>query len=228
MSATRVAVLVDGDNVSARHSTEILSRARKLGRVDVARVYAGAHPSCDWQAAPAYRLMHAGTGKNAADVLLCIDTMELALTAGLETFVVATSDGDFAHLAHRLRERGLHVLGLGEAKAPEGFRLACSEFEELNAVAQTVANQPDCKTGAHMFDRQIRMMIQKHSQKAAGMRVADLSREMKHAYGTQISAYPERTWRAYLSNRAELYDLDARGPDAKVRYRPEGFAALPL
>ncbi len=222
MSAERIALLVDGDNISATHSKDILSYARKLGRVDVARVYGGAHHSCDWLNAPGYRVMHAGAGKNAADVLLCIDAMELALTGGLQTFAVATSDGDFTHLSQRLRERGLHVLGLGEAKAPECFRMACSTFVQLGAtrLIPTV-------TSAN-FDRRIRAMIQQHTEKGSGMRLVDLAREMSRTHGTQISTYPERSWRAYLANRSNLYALDPRGPEAMVRYKPAGFAGLPI
>ncbi|MFX0542824.1 NYN domain-containing protein [Roseovarius sp. S4756] len=226
MEARRIAVLVDGDNISASHANEILSRAGNLGRIDVARVYAGMHPSCDWLNTPGYRLMHAGAGKNAADVLLCIDAMELTLTGELSAFVIATSDGDFAHLAHRQRERGLHVLGLGEDKAPKSFRLACSEFQHLeSAVAE---ERLEAKQDDYAFDRKIRSIIKKNSQKSAGMQIAQLSLEMKQAYGTKISSSIEGNWRGYLSKRPNLYDLDPRGPNAMVRYKPDGFAALPL
>lgn len=48
------------------------------------------------------------------------------------------------------------------------------------------------------------------------------------AHGTKISATTEGNWRGYLSKRSELYELDDPGPNAMVRYKPEGFAALPL
>jgi hypothetical protein len=226
MVAPRIAVLVDGDNISPKHSSQVISSAEKLGRVDVARVYAAGNQQSDWLTTPGYRLMHAGAGKNSADLLLCIDAMELALIGGMESFVIATSDGDFTHIAQRLRERGLHVLGLGEAKAPKSFRLACTEFlllqtrqKRTNAtVAPEVGNFSE-------LDRNIRTMIAKHSQKGLGMRIVDLAPKMHAAHGTRISSYPERSWRAYLSQRPALYDLDPRGPDALVRFRPEGFAS---
>ncbi|WP_138933153.1 NYN domain-containing protein [Roseovarius arcticus] len=228
MSAERIALLVDGDNISATHAKDILSYARKLGRVDVARVYGGAHHSCDWLNAPGYRVMHAGAGKNAADVLLCIDAMELALTGGLQTFAVATSDGDFTHLSQRLRERGLHVLGLGEAKAPECFRMACSTFVQLGGE-EKLGETKLIPTGTSAdFDRRIRAMIQQHTEKGSGMRLVDLAAAMRKKHGTQISTYPERSWRAYLANRSDLYALDPRGPEAMVRYKPAGFAGLPI
>ncbi len=222
MSAERIAVLVDGDNISATHSASILSHARKMGRVDVARVYGGAQHSCDWQSAPGYRLMHAGAGKNAADVLLCIDAMELALTGGLQTFAVATSDGDFTHLSQRLRERGLHVLGLGEEKAPVNFRQACSDFVVLGEEKKAARN-PTIRNYT-VLDFNVRKMIANHSKEGRGMPIADLGRMMHIKHGTQIRTYSEGTWRAYLDKRSTLYDLDDRGPAAMVRFRPEGFA----
>ncbi len=172
--------------------------------------------------------MHAGVGKNSSDVLLCIDAMELALSGGIQAFAIATSDGDFTHLAQRLRERGLHVLGLGEAKAPNCFRMACSNFVLLGETAAPRKIQPQHAEKAVNFDRNIRFIIQQHSQQGSGMRLVDLAREMSKAHGTQISTYPERSWRAYLAKRSQLYDLGPRGPEATVRYKPEGFAASPL
>lgn len=221
MVARRIAVLVDGDNVSPNHSTRVISEATKLGRVDVARVYAAANRPSDWLVAPGYRLMHAGAGKNAADLLLSIDAMELALVGGLETFVIATSDGDFSHLAQRLRERGMHVLGLGEEKAPMGFRLACTEFALLPTLKKpaNVAATPVAGNGSEL-DRNIRSMIALHSQKGRGMRIADLGRLMHTTHGTQMSTYPEGNWRTYLSKRPTLYQIDPRGPEAMARYLP--------
>ncbi len=226
MVARRIAVLVDGDNVSARHSAQVLCEAGKMGRVDVARVYAAANRPSDWLTMPGYRLLHAGTGKNGADLLLSIDAMELALLGGVEIFVIATSDGDFTHLAQRLRERGLHVLGLGEGKAPEGFRLACTEFRVLRPVEKCV-NSTATVTARQFseFDQKIRSMIAQHSKHSLGMRIADLAPKMHVAHKTRISTYPERNWRAYLSARPVLFEIDPRGPEAMVRFRPEGFAA---
>ncbi len=228
MVAQRVSLLVDGDNVSAVHSKQVLSEAAKLGQPDVSRVYVATHQQSAWLTTPGYRLMHAGVGKNSADVLLCIDAMELALSGGIQTFALATSDGDFTHLAQRLRERGLHVLGLGEAKAPRCFRMACSTFVQLggDAKAEHTRLNPDSATGD--FDRKIRFMIQQHSQQGTGMKLVELAAKMSTAHGTQISTYPGGSWRAYLTSRPTLYSLDPSGQKAMVRYKPEGFAALPI
>lgn len=210
-----VALLVDGDNISAAHAGQLMHLSARKGRVTVARVYANLMVATGWQAAPGYRLCHAGTGKNGADLLLCMDAMELALTSGIGTFVLATSDGDFTHLTLRLRELGHHVEGIGEAKAPAAFRRACLGFTQLQPFAPA--------TEFTNFDQQIRSMIAEHSQHGRGMRIAELGLKMRQRHGAQISSRPEKTWRGYLAKRPHLFQLDPKGPEAMVRFLPEGF-----
>jgi len=235
MTPQRAAVLVDGDNVAATHAGRILAEAGRLGRVDVARVYAAACRPSGWLAAPGFRLVHAGSGKNGADLLLCLDAMELAHLDGFACFAIATSDRDFTHLAQRLRERGRHVLGLGEAKAPAQFRAACTSFIVLapKSPAQkppptpvpAPAAPPDPAAEIGKLDLQIRAMIAQHSRNGRGMRLVELAPKMHTAHGVRISTFPEKNWHTYLSRRPELYDLDPRGPEAMIRFRPEGFAS---
>lgn len=224
----RVAVLVDGDNIGPMHARRILDRADKLGRVDVARVYADAHRTSDWLTEPGYRVIHAGTGKNASDVLLAIEAIEMALVSGIGRYVIASSDGDFSHLAHRLRERGLHVVGLGEDKAPQSFRAACSDFELLTeaAVVALVPKPADPAAVCTDLDRKIRSVIAKLSEKGQGITLQTLSQQLYVSEAITLATTGESTWRRYLSKRPALYDLDAKGPDARVRFRPAGFARV--
>jgi uncharacterized protein (TIGR00288 family) len=217
----RVALLVDGDNIGAQHARTIFGTASKLGSLDIARVFGDATHASGWLTAAGYRFVHAGCGKNATDVLLAIDAMELALCGGIGTVAIASSDGDFSHLAHRLRERGLMVLGIGEAKATPQYRAACTRFEVLPPSA--TAAQP---CAAPSLDQKIRTVIATNSSNGKGMRIADLSPKMKTLHGVQISTLPEKKWRTYLSARPALYELDPRGPDAHVRFKARGFADL--
>lgn len=235
----RVAVLVDGDNISAQHGGAILDIGRREGQVDVARVYGDASKAVGWHAAAGFRFVHSGTGKNATDLLLAVEAMELALCGGVSSFVIASSDADFGHLAHRLRERGLTVVGAGETKTTQLYRAACSRFELLPGAggacqarmpaAVPAAGPSAAKTatgGPSDLDAKIRAIIATHSAKGQGMRIADLAPQMHTEHGVKISTLPERTWRAYFTARAALYDLDPRGPEAKVRFKPQGFAGL--
>ncbi len=222
----RVALFVDGDNISHCRAGKIRQVAQVYGRLDVMRVYGNISLIPHWSEAPDFRLIHAGVGKNATDLLLTVDAMEFALTGDFSTFVIASSDGDFSHLALRLRERGIMVIGVGEAKAPERFRSACSAFKQLGAptpTAQNAAPTPKGKQPAKL-DLRIRETIAANRTNGGGMRIADLGRLMHAKFEVRISTYPERTWRSYLQARESLYDLDPKGPDAKVRFKKEGFS----
>jgi uncharacterized LabA/DUF88 family protein len=217
-----VSVLVDGDNISAKHARQILSVAAQHGEPAVVRVYTDAQRASDWHGVVGYRMLHAGTGKNAADILLALDAMEFMLSNSMRCFVIASSDGDFTHLATRLREHGAKVIGIGEAKAPNTFRATCSEFIEVG-TPKPIQLVPKKPSAFSELDVNIRAMIASHSKARAGMRITDLSTQMHCQHGIQISTLPERGWRAYLVARPSLYDLDPRGPEAMVRFRPAGF-----
>jgi len=110
------AILVDGDNVSAKHAATILAIGQNQGDPIIVRTYLDVRKISDWHGTIGYRLVHAGCGKNATDVLLAIEAMDFAHGQGIRSFVIATSDGDFMHLAIRLRELGSKVTrgGRGE------------------------------------------------------------------------------------------------------------------
>lgn len=136
-----VALLIDGENISAAFAGKIIVRAGREGTLVIRRVYGNATRIPAWDDAPGIRLVHTGTGKNAADIALTLEAAELSFDAQIDTFVIVSSDGDFTPLATRLRERGFRVVGLGEEKAPDGFRKTCSEWETLAPKAKA-----PCKT----------------------------------------------------------------------------------
>src|SRR5262249_45723468 len=68
------------------------------------------------------------TGKNASDIALVIDAMDLLHSGRFDGFCLVSSDSDFTRLASRLREEGADVYGFGTQKTPESFRQACRRF----------------------------------------------------------------------------------------------------
>ncbi len=215
----RVAVLVDGDNISAKFAPEISKIASSFGKTDTIRVYTDARRLTGWHEAHGFRVIHAGDGKNASDLLLAIDAMQLALSDDFSTFVVASSDGDFMHLAQRLREMGRTVVGIGEEKAPLSFRLACHNFKEVCSGPIT----PNSTSTATEMDRDIHDMISDYSEKGEGMAIAELAPKMHAKFGIRISSFPEKNWRNYFTQRDTLYEIDPRSVNAKVRFIQSGF-----
>jgi uncharacterized LabA/DUF88 family protein len=137
----RVALLVDGENMSVALAGAAIMRSLKFGVPTIRRVYGNAAKMPGWDMAPGFRLVHAGVGKNATDVLLAVEAMAIMLLGQADVLIIATSDGDFRHVACALRESGRMVIGMGEAKAPESFRKACHQFIQIDAT-MAVASPP--------------------------------------------------------------------------------------
>lgn len=218
----RAALLVDGDNLSSTYQSELLKIGRQYGQLDIARVYMNALRCSAWHDAAAFRLLHSGTGKNATDILLTIDAVELAMQQNIEVMVIASSDGDFSHLHCRLREHGLTTVGIGEVKTPQALRVNCSEFVELHPEQSAKPTYVALKAPSKL-DQNIHSVISANSKNGQGIPIADLNVRMRHQHDIKISTYPEKTWRGYLAARKDLYDVDPKGPDAHVRFKPKGF-----
>lgn len=141
-----LAVLIDADNIPARHAVAILDEIAAFGEPSVRRVYGdwSSTALAPWkeQARNLGLVMHqqsANTkGKNASDIGLVIDAMDLLHMGKVDGFVLVSSDSDFTRLASRIREDGLQVIGIGEAKTPESLRKVCNRFVLIeNIVGQT-------------------------------------------------------------------------------------------
>lgn len=145
ISTGRLALLVDGDNVSPQIAQQITAGLRGRMRA-IRRIYGNAAQAKGWDAQPGFRLIHSGTGKNATDLLLCIDALDLFNRGRLDTPVLVSSDGDFSHLVHHLRECGVQVIGMGEAKTPQAMRAACDQFVDLHLPHTPATAKPTTAT----------------------------------------------------------------------------------
>jgi hypothetical protein len=96
-------------------------------------------------------------GKNATDMALVIDAMDLLYTKKLATFCLVSSDSDFTPLIQRLRADGKEVFGFGEKKTPAPFINACTRFIYLEEPAVAAIQKPgqpkpetDLQTGQNL------------------------------------------------------------------------------
>lgn len=132
----RLAVLIDADNASAKIVDGLFEEIAKLGEASVRRIYgdfASPHskPWADvltrYAILPQQQFAYV-KGKNASDIALVIDAMDLLHSGRFSGFCLVSSDSDFTRLASRIREEGVDVYGFGEQKTPESFRQACRRF----------------------------------------------------------------------------------------------------
>ena len=153
----RLAVLIDADNASSRIADGLFEEIAKIGEASVRRIYGdfSSSRSKGWAdllsrhaIIPQQQFAYT-TGKNASDITLVIDAMDLLHSGRFDGFCLVSSDSDFTRLAARIREQGVDVYGFGEQKTPESFRQACRRFiytENLlparNAPAAKAEDQP--------------------------------------------------------------------------------------
>jgi predicted nuclease of predicted toxin-antitoxin system len=150
----RLAVLIDADNVSAKIAGKLFEKVAKIGEASVRRIYgdfssSGLKPWADvlarYAITPQQQFANIA-GKNASDIALVIDAMDLLHSGRFEGFCLVSSDSDFTRLACRIREQGVNVYGFGEQKTPESFRQACHSFINtenlLKAEAEKAAEPP--------------------------------------------------------------------------------------
>ena len=141
----QVAVLIDGDNISAKYAESIKQEALQYGNIKVFRLYGSVnspntkrwYPIMPKQGImPVLQISYA-SGKSIADQALTIDVMDLLHSDSIDIFCIASSDSDFTKLVYRLKESGKIVIGMGESKTKEALAKACDEFKILNLIYQT-------------------------------------------------------------------------------------------
>lgn len=139
-----LAVLIDADNIPAKYAQDIMREVTTFGEPALRRVYGDWSSSSlsQWKKAVAELGMVASqetantTGKNATDIGLVIDAMDILHTGRFGGFVIVSSDSDFTALANRIRENGVDVIGIGESKAPASLRNVCNRFVLIENIIE--------------------------------------------------------------------------------------------
>ena len=137
-----IALLIDADNASPAGIDPVLTVLAELGTVNIRRAYGnwrkqglkswadlihryGIEPSQQFDLTK---------GKNATDMRMTIDAMDLMWGGRVDGFGIMSSDSDFMPLAMRLRQQGLPVYGFGNDRAPDGFQAACTRFIDVGKL----------------------------------------------------------------------------------------------
>lgn len=144
------AVLIDADNTSHTHAPAIFNEIARFGEASVRRCYGdfSSPQMAGWnnvQADLGIVPHHSPAniaGKNASDIALVIDAMDLLHARHVDGFVLVSSDSDFTRLASRIREQGLDVYGIGRKNTPDAFRKACKRFIFIENLGDDTPEQP--------------------------------------------------------------------------------------
>jgi uncharacterized protein (TIGR00288 family) len=206
--ATRVAVLIDCDNISHQWARAILGEVAKHGTLGIKRGYGdwtsehlkSWRPELATYAIQPVQQFAYTVGKNSTDFALVIDAMDLLYSGTVDAFCIVSSDSDFTRLAMRLRESGRQVFGIGARKTPEAFQNACDRFTYVEVLVGEAAGRS------------------RPASKAAAAK-ATAKKAAKKATPTKSSASPAK--------KAQVRELTAMLlPAIEANANEDGWAAL--
>ncbi len=132
----RIALFIDCDNISHKAIEGIINELSKYGVVNIRQAYGNWTKDNlkNWEdkllefAIKPIQQFDYSRNKNATDILMTIDAIDLLHTKDIDAFAFATSDSDFTPVVMRVQAEGIKVYGFGEKKTPKPFMVACSQF----------------------------------------------------------------------------------------------------
>lgn len=152
----RIALLIDADNAPASKIQAILDELSKHGVINVRRAYgnwkklelkAWEERLHEFAIRPMQQFDYS-KGKNASDMAMVIDAMELLYTDKPQAFGLVSSDADFTPLVMHLKSKGAIVFGFGQKKTPEPFQRACTTFLFVESIGTESVVTPVSVTSA--------------------------------------------------------------------------------
>jgi len=131
-----IALFIDCDNISHKAIEGIIGELSKYGVVNIRQAYGNWTKDNlkNWEskllefAIKPIQQFDYSKQKNATDILMTIDAIDMLHTKKIDAFAFATSDSDFTPVVMRVQQEGIKVFGFGEKKTPNAFMAACSQF----------------------------------------------------------------------------------------------------
>lgn len=144
MAAKKIALFIDADNISAKFGKQIIDTLESRGEIFIRRIYGNWEKISlhGWNecilnfSLRAVQQPDFAAGKNATDMSLTIDAMDVLYGGHANIFALVSNDSDFTPLVIRLREGGMNVIGMGNDNASISFRNACNEFINLDKAIE--------------------------------------------------------------------------------------------
>lgn len=216
MDERRVALLVDGENLSADHAGFLIRTAVESGNLIVRRVFGAVTRLGGWASAPGFRIVHVPPKKDAADLALSLDALELALTRQVDAVVIATSDRDMTLVAMRLAELGFAVTGIGEDKAPIDFRKACRKFVTIPIKTEQVGNP-------RSIEDRMRDFLQEEGKESEGwVTLSALGQPAAKAKGiskAEAGIGKSASWIDWFKKQPQVFEIEERGTQSRARLK---------
>lgn len=209
----RIALLVDADNAALDSLDQVLAVLVPQGDVQIRRAYGNWFKAAlrTWDAELSRRGFRAVQqsdpvkGKNATDLALVIDAVDLHHTARPDVYAIVSSDSDYIPLAHYLRERGAKVLGFGRPTTAASFQAACTSFTPLTAKTDGPQAGGPAKPKAEpkrqpTLSEMLADAIGKNADKQGWARVNAVANHMRQHHGQQAKDHGKATWTKVLKS----------------------------
>lgn len=142
----KIALIIDCDNAKADAIYGIMEELSKYGETSIRRAYGNWKGSNPWEEVlhpfaiqPVQQFPYT-RGKNATDLAMTIDAMEILFTENVDLFAIVSSDSDFTPLAMKLRAKSKQVIGFGEEKTPQPFIDSCNTFTYIDKFKKPTEN----------------------------------------------------------------------------------------
>ena len=138
----KIALLIDAENTSVKYLDSIFMELRNYGTVTYKRMYGDFtsktlsewnHRALSYAVVPIQQPRYS-TAKNAADIMLVIDAMDIMYAKNVDIFCIVSSDSDFTRLVNRLCDGGMEVIGMGKSDASKTLKAACTIFKNLEII----------------------------------------------------------------------------------------------
>ncbi|KWV93006.1 NYN domain-containing protein [Erythrobacter sp. YT30] len=148
-----IALLIDADNTTPDGIDPVLTVMAELGQVNIRRAYGNFAKNnlSRWDTITnkfgirPQQQFDVSKGKNATDMAMTIDAMDLLYQGKVDGFGLMTSDSDFTPLVTRLRQDGLLVYGFGEKKTPQAYQAVCTRFIDIKKLISNYAEDRGTK-----------------------------------------------------------------------------------
>jgi len=161
-----IALLIDADNAPAAKIDFIIAELASYGVVNIRRAYgnwkkrglSGWEQMLHEYAIQPVQNFDIVKGKNATDMSLAIDAMDVLYTKQVETFCLVSSDADFTPLILRLRADGKKVIGFGGKQTPVPFMNSCSHFLYLDEGKSGESERKQKATSVDLLKRDTKLI----------------------------------------------------------------------
>ena len=232
----QIAVLIDLENISLNSIQWLFDQISNIGRIVVKRAYA------EWsiEAGKKDQLLELGIeaiplvrstsgGKNAGDIRLAIDAVDLQFTSSVDTFVIVSSDSDFVPLVSKLRSSGKTVLGAGEEKkAPATLVKSYDRYFYLDHdrnVSKSKKEKPTARSKEvqDLVRRAVEASIDEHG-KVLGSKLHQTILRLDPSFDYHLYDYPNFT--KFLKASPSIKIIPSKGPGDVVIELPERTSSI--